>query len=1005
LPATAATPLSVRDSFRIGSSGTVYCSAQTLAIDPALKEMFDRGYAVACRDAALPIGRIYALRLAGNPAARLALRRAEQTTCAPPRQGAIAGLGQLTLIDCKMNNADIGYRAYQLPKGKILYVAEGLAGYDSALQLGLRSVVADKPVKGEVEIATTGAGDPAAFARVQAGTLDPTRALAEAYRRNNAGSYADSAEFFSAVSNAEGAPVSRPEGLVNEALQKSNLGRFAEADALFNRAADLVGSDPIVVRQLRNYRVMDALNQGRPSEALALLNKPLPKGSDLETQTGLAGISSTMARRLNAESPIARQLGGAATNLLPEEKVEILDGQALQLRGAALRLKNEDAQAEIALAAADAKLAAVRGGKVASVAWMRAQILSDRAAVAEAAKRPTEADRLYRESVAVLETNYPGSTALLSARARLAGYLARSDRTDAAEPIFGEIVKTLAAAGSGAPSLARVLVPYADLLLRKGDDPTALANLFEATQVMLRPGVAQTQAILARELSGGSDDAARLFRQSVTLTRQVDRAAVELKRLASTAPLSAEDADRARLLRNTLALTEKQQAETQAKLALFPRYRAVSAETISLPELQELLREGEAYYKMTIVGDQVIAMVATTNGARAAKIKVSAGQLEEQIDALRATISRAEDGKRVTDVFDVGLSRLLYDQLFKPFEAQIAGVRHLIFEPDGAMLRLPPNLLLMSDRGVSAYQQRAESSDDGAFDFTGLDWLGRERDISTSVSARAFREVRNAPPALGRRQYLGLGENLPATATEQTAGGTRSAQDLDCLLSLASWGRPISPEELRVAGALLAAGDPKMSEIDVREAFTDTALKARDDLDQFRILHFATHGIVTAPQKKCPAQPALMTSFGGAGSDGLLTFREIFDLKLDADLVILSACDTASKASAAATRDAGLATGGDVALDGLVRAFVGAGSRLVVASHWPVPDDFNATQRLITGLFTAPPGTATATALRLSERKLMDDPQTSHPFYWSGFATIGDGSAPVIRRPQVTAQR
>ncbi len=143
-----------------------------------------------------------------------------------------------------------------------------------------------------------------------------------------------------------------------------------------------------------------------------------------------------------------------------------------------------------------------------------------------------------------------------------------------------------------------------------------------------------------------------------------------------------------------------------------------------------------------------------------------------------------------------------------------------------------------------------------------------------------------------------------------------------------------------------------------------------------------------------------MTSFGSRGSDGLLTFREIFDLQLDADIVILSACDTAGTASELATRDAGLGTGGETSLDGLVRAFVGAGGRLVIASHWPVPDDFNATQRLISGLFTARPGTATASALRLAQRTLMDEADTSHPFYWSGFAAIGDAAAPVIRAPQ-----
>src|SRR5207248_4052436 len=120
-------------------------------------------------------------------------------------------------------------------------------------------------------------GDPAAFARVQAGTLDPSRALAEAYRRNNSGDYAEAAEFFAAVSSSGDAPMSRAEGLANEALQRSNLGRYAEADALFARGAEQVGSDAIVARRLRNYRTMHLLNQGNAKDALAELDKPLPK--------------------------------------------------------------------------------------------------------------------------------------------------------------------------------------------------------------------------------------------------------------------------------------------------------------------------------------------------------------------------------------------------------------------------------------------------------------------------------------------------------------------------------------------------------------------------------------------------------------------------------------------------------------------------------------------------------------------------------------------------------
>jgi CHAT domain-containing protein len=187
-------------------------------------------------------------------------------------------------------------------------------------------------------------------------------------------------------------------------------------------------------------------------------------------------------------------------------------------------------------------------------------------------------------------------------------------------------------------------------------------------------------------------------------------------------------------------------------------------------------------------------------------------------------------------------------------------------------------------------------------------------------------------------------------------------------------------------------------------AFTDTAVKSRGDLSDYRIIHFATHGLVTAPRPSCPARPALVTSFGDQDSDGLLTFQEIFDLKINADLVILSACDTAGAATVAATREAGVASGGGNALDGLVRSFIGAGGRSVIASHWPAPDDFDATKRLIGGLFTARQGESIADALWTSEMQLMDDKRTSHPYYWAGFAIIGDGGQPLLHGTTATAQ-
>jgi len=999
LAPASATPLSVRDSFRIGSSGTIFCSAQTLSADPVLKGMFDAGYAITCRDAALPVGRVYKLNASADTANRLADARASKVVCTSPSSANVRDLGRVEILDCKLKDANVGYRVYQFRKGKTLYAAEGLIGYDSALQLALRSVVADRPVNGELSIATTGLGDPGAFARVQAGTLDPSRALAEAYRRNNAGSYAEAAEFFAAVGGSGDAPLSRSEALSNEALQKSNLGRYAEADALFSRAAEQVGNDPLVARRLRNYRAMHLLNQADSKGALEELDKPLPasNASGDGTAKGLQ-IDEVASRRLNADSRLGRQLSAQADELLPAEKLEILDAQALQLRGSALRLAGDLKAAGDALRSADAKVAAVRGGRVASVAWMRAQIAGDLGAIAEQSKDPAEADRLYRQGVTMLEASYPGSAALLNAKARLAGYLARSGQEPTAEAMFRDIVHSQADTGNLPPSFAHLLQPYVDILLKKGSDPAATAEIFAATQLMVRPGLAQTQAILARELSGGSDEASRLFRQSVTLSRQGERARIELGHIEDLAKPTATDLGRARILRASLEQTQQEQLATQSALGTFPRYRALSSEVISLPDLQKDLRPGEAYYRMTIVGDRTYAVLVTPGSAKAASLDVTARQLDEQVDALRDTISAEENGKRVTYAFDVGLSHQMYNELFAPFAPEIASAKHLIFEPDGAMLRLPANLLVMDQASVDAYKQRAGAGGDAEFDFRGIRWLGRDRDISTSVSPRSFAQLRSARPSAAPKDYLGIGENTPPSSS--TAQLIPATADRDCILPLSSWSRPISARELQVAAGIVRGIDPRGTMIITRDEFTDTALEARGDLDQYRIIHFATHGVVTSRAPKCASQPALLTSFGGNGSDGLLTFREIFDLHLDADLVILSACDTAGKASVAATQQAGLATGGDVALDGLVRAFVGAGGRLVIASHWPVPDDYNATQRLIAGLFSAPPGTPTVTALRMSQRQLMDDVNTSHPFYWSAFAAVGDGEIPVIRTRQ-----
>jgi CHAT domain-containing protein len=991
----AAQPLGVRDSFRIGSGGAVLCSAEALTADPGLTDMFDRGYAVVCRDAAAPVGRLYALRMrGGDPAARLAALRAREATCRPGPPTSLEGVGPVETLDCRLNRADVAYRVYLRRVHGELYVAEGLGGYDSVLQLGLRNLVADREVPGDVSVALTGAGDPAAFARVQAGTLDPQRALAEAYRRNNEGSYADASEYFAVLTGRDDASVSRAEALVNEALQKSNLSRYAEAESLFSQARALAGDDPVTARRIRNYEAMHLLNQGLGEAALAELDRPMPPiGGDDELRNLV--IDRPTAGRLSAESPGASRLRGPE-GLTPIDKAQILDGQALALRGTVLRLEHRDAEALAAYNEALAQLVAVRGGRIAATIWLRAQIYDDLAGIAEARGDQAEAERRYLAAVNLIESDYPDSAALLNARAGLAAYYARHGRTEAALAIFRDIVRLSETGGEASPGLRRLLEPYFEMLVARAGDPAAVADLFAASQVLVRPGVAQTQAVLARELSGGSDAAGDLFRQSVNLDRDIERGRGELARLQG-APQTAAIGARIAELQASLAGWQQDQAAIQARLAQYPRYRVVSNGALALADLQHLLRPGEAYYKMIVTAGHAYAIFATAAAAQAFRIDASPRELDRRVDALRRTISIVENDQQVTYPFNLELAYGLYRTLFGPVVERLGEVSHLIFEPDGAMMRLPPNLLVMDHAGIDAYRARAARPNDDGFDFTGVAWLGRDRDVSTAVSVRAFRDVRQAPPSRARAQYLGLGQNVPVGAS-LPAGATRSpGAGAGCNWPAAAWNRPISAAELVAASRAAARGEPGQARLITGPAFSDTAIMARADLVDYRILHFATHGLVTPPRPECPARPALLTSFGGPGSDGLLSFGEIFDLRLDADLVILSACDTAAGASAAASEEAGLGGGGEFALDGLVRAFVGAGGRIVIASHWPVPDDYNATQRLITGLFTAPRGTGTAAALRGAERALMDDPRTSHPYYWAAFAVIGDGAAPVLR--------
>jgi len=161
------------------------------------------------------------------------------------------------------------------------------------------------------------------------------------------------------------------------------------------------------------------------------------------------------------------------------------------------------------------------------------------------------------------------------------------------------------------------------------------------------------------------------------------------------------------------------------------------------------------------------------------------------------------------------------------------------------------------------------------------------------------------------------------------------------------------------------------------------AVLRNQKLDQYRVLYFATHGLLPG-ELHCQGEPGLALSpplvpAATRASDGLLESSEIAAFRLNADLVVLSACNTA---------EGGGHFGGD-ALSGMAESFFYAGARGVIASHWEVPSQ--ETVALMTGMFERVQAKGTAEALRQSQLALIDRADTAHPFNWAAFTLIGDG--------------
>lgn len=297
-------------------------------------------------------------------------------------------------------------------------------------------------------------------------------------------------------------------------------------------------------------------------------------------------------------------------------------------------------------------------------------------------------------------------------------------------------------------------------------------------------------------------------------------------------------------------------------------------------------------------------------------------ELSERVSALTANAALARVQTQ---------SRELYKTLLAPVEKALEGSDRLILVPDGALSYLPFEAL------------------------TGTAFLLEKFSIGYAPSASALAALQRRAPNTASRALLAVADPLYDSSS--------------ALVRL-----PNSRAEVTSITALFPQAETRTF---TGADATESRLKS-EDLAAYRYLHFATHGYF---DEEHPARGGLaLTPSAQPGEDGVLQIREILGLRLNADLVTLSACQTGL----------GRIVAGEGVL-GLTRAFFLAGAQSLVVSLWNVND--TATAQLMKEFYAnLQKGKPRAEALRSAKLSLLrgTQPAWRHPYYWAPFIFIGD---------------
>ncbi|HMP56833.1 MAG TPA: CHAT domain-containing protein, partial [Novosphingobium sp.] len=669
----------------------------------------------------------------------------------------------------------------------------------------------------------------------------------------------------------------------------------------------------------------------------------------------------------------------------------VIDAQSAWARSVALLGQNRPAEAAEMLALADRNFTALSRERVPQqrLLWLAARIERQRARLLlRNGDRAGALAALDKAIVQLRQAEDLGDSGPTLAQTQLerAAVLAggNADR-ELVYAQFDDAISSLVAAGSDAGGLPPQTRSYLDALVGQAvSGGLAEERFFKTLQAAANPAIArqfvELQSLVAADpaLGGKVQDLQELETEINRLRFEID---------------TSGDAGAAQGLRARRAELENQALALQTELTSNLSYAQVSDAPVPIDAVRAVLQPGEGYLKLSEVGGYVFGALIDADGTTIYRVARPAVEIAALAKAVRESITGNSQVAGRVPVFSVAGANALYKLLSGPVAGKLPRFQSLVVDASGVLDALPAGVLVTDDASPAAF---ARSRRGDAYDYTRIGFLARDVGLSTALSPRSLIVSRGLPASRAPYPFIGFAQHEPVSMNLQLAGQTVSIgnaceAEKEQVALLSRQLKPIDARELdMVTGALGVTGAVKVTGAE----FSDTALRGRTDLDQFQVLHFATHGLTEGQWACSKAPPALVTSLGTPGSDGILSFDEIAKLRLDANLVVLSACDTAAGGSAAGARAAGQEQGG-ASLDGLVRAFLAARAQAVLSTYWPV-SDAGETEALVTDFYRNARTDTIGQALRKAQNAMIATKASSHPKYWAPFFLVGDAQKMML---------